>query len=80
MSTCQLTPEQKIRQCFAWFQEAQRWGNEDAEARGDLRKGVGRAGIIPLTNHFLFHIYNQPGRKFLSIDHVILGWQHLSTC
>ena len=28
MSTYELTPEQKIRQRYAWFQEAQRLGNE----------------------------------------------------
>jgi len=27
MSTYELTPEQKIRQRYAWFQEAQRPGN-----------------------------------------------------
>jgi hypothetical protein len=27
MSTYELAPEQKIRQRYAWFQEAQRWRN-----------------------------------------------------
>ena len=44
MSTIQLTPEQKVRQRYAWFQGAQQLGNVKLACR---RLGISRPPFHP---------------------------------
>jgi hypothetical protein len=47
MSTYELTPEQQIRQRYAWFQEAQRLGNVTLAC---LRLGISRKSFYKWKN------------------------------
>jgi hypothetical protein len=47
MSTHELTPEQKIRQRYGWFQEAQRLGNVKLAC---LRLGIFRKAFYKWKN------------------------------
>jgi transposase InsO family protein len=49
MSTTQLTPEQKVRQRYAWFQEAQQLGNVKLACR---RLGISRKTFYKWKNRF----------------------------
>ena len=49
MSTTRLTPEQQIRQRYAWFQEAQRLGNGKLAC---LRLGISRKTFYKWKNRF----------------------------
>ncbi len=49
MSTFELTPEQKIRQRYAWFQEAQRLGNVQMAC---LRLGISRKTFYKWKHRF----------------------------